>query len=82
VKIADFGLAKANRNTVTRGVGTPSYMPPEMFDDETEGLNVSMLAVDIYALGIILGQLWTKRSPWKGKSPHKVTVAKKKKKIG
>ena len=26
VKIADFGLAKNNRNTVTRGVGTPVYM--------------------------------------------------------
>lgn len=26
VKLADFGLAKKNRNTVTRGVGTPSYM--------------------------------------------------------
>ena len=34
VKIADFGLAKANRTTVTRGVGTPAFMvsnsqPPE-----------------------------------------------------
>ncbi len=26
VRIADFGLAKNNRRTVTRGVGTPAYM--------------------------------------------------------
>jgi hypothetical protein len=26
VKVADFGLAKTNRQTVTRGIGTPAYM--------------------------------------------------------
>jgi hypothetical protein len=40
--------------------------------DETEDNSHSALPVDIYALGIIMGQLWTKRAPWKGKAPHKV----------
>jgi len=48
VKVADFGLAKANRATVTRGVGTPVYMPPEMFDAADEPEKTSMLAVDVY----------------------------------
>jgi serine/threonine protein kinase len=73
VKIADFGLAKANRNTeMTIGVGTPAYMPPEMFDDVEVTSTASMTPMDVYAIGIILAQLWTKRAPWQGKSPHKV----------
>jgi hypothetical protein len=62
VKIADFGLAKNNRNTMTRGVGTPVYVPPEMFDEGSAQTN--MLAVDIYALGVILWQLWFKMPPF------------------
>ena len=72
VKVADFGLAKMNRNTVTRGVGTPAYMPPEMFADEDNPEKTNMLAVDVYALAVILWQLWYKTSPFPGKSIHTV----------
>ena len=40
VKLADFGLAKKNRNTVTRGVGTPSYMVRSFFLKTCEGESV------------------------------------------
>ena len=66
VKIADFGLARDKRKTATRGVGTPAYMPPEMFDESQETL-VKPLALDVYALGIIMWQLWFKTRPYKGK---------------
>lgn len=33
LKITDFGLAKPNSTQVTRGLGTPGYMAPELFDD-------------------------------------------------
>ncbi len=59
MKIADFGLAKQNRNTATRGVGTLAYMPPELFSDEDElGREMNLFAVDIYAIGVILWELW------------------------
>jgi serine/threonine protein kinase len=72
VKIADFGLAKNSRNTVTRGVGTPVYMPPEMFQDDEDPEKTNMLAVDVYAVAVILWQLWFKITPFAGKSVHKI----------
>lgn len=71
-KLADFGLAKANRATVTRGVGTPVYMPPELFEDDDEPEKTNMLAIDIYAIAVITWQLWFKQSPFPGKSIHSV----------
>lgn len=70
VKIADFGLAKSSHTTVQRGIGTPNYMPPEMLVDDDEPTN--MLAVDVYAIGIIMWQLWFRSVPFSGKSVHKI----------
>ena len=74
VKVADFGLAKTNRNTFTRGVGTPAYMPPEMFAEEEDANKTNMLAVDVYALGIMIWQLWFKEVPFGGKSVASILV--------
>lgn len=74
VKLADFGQAKKDRQTnVTRGVGTLEYMPPELFnidDDIQDSANV--LAIDIYAISIILWQLWFQRKPYSGFSMQKI----------
>ena len=70
VKLADFGLAKNYKSEVTRGVGTPVYMPPEMFDEGRS--ETSMLAVDVYATGVILWQLWFKEVPYFGIKLHKL----------
>ena len=57
-KIADFGLAKQNRTSVTRNAGTPAYMPPEMFsDDDAPATKANIFAVDIYAIAVIMCQL-------------------------
>ena len=70
--LADFGLAKNNRQTVTRGVGTPAFMPPEMLNDEMDPAKTNMLAVDIYAIAVILWQLWFKQVPYSGKGVHQI----------
>ncbi len=69
VKLADFGLAKEERKTATRGVGTPAYMPPEMFE---EAAKLNFLAVDTYAVAVIMWQLWFKTAPYRGKGTQAV----------
>ena len=85
VKIADFGLARGVESVVTGGCGTPAYMAPECFtsdlmeqqeyDDTAGGSAGSALPLlDVYALGIILWELWTKRPPWGVRSPHRILL--------
>jgi serine/threonine protein kinase len=64
VKVADFGLAKSSRNDVTMGIGTPAYMAPEQFNDDDD--TAEPLKLDIYALGVIIWELWTRSPPFKG----------------
>lgn len=63
VKIADFGLALApNENVVTQKssiVGTPGYMSPEQVRGEK-----LTAATDLFALGIIILELYDKKNPF------------------
>ena len=43
-----------------------------MFDESTH--LTSMLALDVYALGIIMWQLWFKQTPFKGKNAHSIII--------
>jgi serine/threonine-protein kinase len=68
VKLLDFGIAKlmlAPGNATATGVvmGTPHYMSPE----QCQGHEVD-LRTDIYALGVILYEMFTGRLPFEGKS--------------
>ena len=68
VKLADFGIATSDKELdeavdetgVT--VGTPSYMPPEQFQDSG---SVDKRA-DIYAMGVMLYEMLTGAKPFKG----------------
>jgi serine/threonine protein kinase len=63
IKITDFGVA----NT---GAGTRPYMSPEALGWETAA--VKDARVDIYALGVTLLELLTKRNPFIGKTAEEI----------
>jgi serine/threonine protein kinase len=63
-KIADFGLSRvklAIGETMTRGVGSPFAMAPEVFTSSSY-----TQAVDWYAFGVLVWQIVTKRHPYVG----------------
>jgi serine/threonine protein kinase len=66
VKIADFGLAKGTAHTATQGIGTPAYMAPETFEEQQGKGDSNLLALDVYAVGVILWELWHQTAPFAG----------------
>jgi WD40 repeat protein/serine/threonine protein kinase len=71
-KVIDFGIAKATEQKLTEKtlftqfealIGTPSYMSPEQA--EMSGLDIDT-RTDIYALGVLLYQMLTGRTPFDG----------------
>jgi serine/threonine-protein kinase len=64
VRLSDFGIARlAHERTVqaTGFLGTPTYMPPEMFETGLIGA-----VSDVYAVGIVLYELLAGRTPFAG----------------
>lgn len=72
--LADFGIAKVSQETAQLTgsgiVGTPTYMAPEMFKQET-----ATPAVDIYALGVTLYQMLSGTTPYEGATPVQLMYA-------
>ncbi|KAL0042668.1 hypothetical protein WJX79_007377 [Trebouxia sp. C0005] len=63
-KVADFGLARMlpqGETIETRAIGTITHMPPELM---LEG-SLSQ-AVDVYAFGVVLWEMYTGQRPWAG----------------
>ena len=69
-KVIDFGIAKATQGELTdktvytqfqQFIGTPAYMSPEQA--EMSGLDIDTRS-DIYALGVLLYELFTGRTPF------------------
>jgi serine/threonine protein kinase/tetratricopeptide (TPR) repeat protein len=75
-RIMDFGIARALRTKGITGagimVGTPEYMSPE----QVEGFEVDARC-DIYSLGIVLYEMLTGRTPFRGETPLAVAVKHK-----
>ncbi len=70
-KLADFGLATqleagGDLTAVSGVLGTPHYLAPEALQKGSAALSV---ASDIYALGVVLFELLTGRTPFAGATP-------------
>jgi hypothetical protein len=72
VKIGDYGLSKyiscSRRSGQTESVGTFHYMAPEI------GRGIYGKEIDIYALGIMLYEMFTGRVPFEGESSHEIIM--------
>jgi len=75
VKIADFGIAKAEERITHTRTGTmkgkPAYMAPEQAKG---GKNIDLRA-DLFSLGVMLFELLAGRRPWMEKSAFDVIMA-------
>lgn len=78
VVITDFGIARAlstgERATKTMGgvVGTPEYMAPE----QVEGASDIDGRADLYALGVMMYELFTGEPAWRGNTPYAIAAAR------
>lgn len=72
LKIGDYGLSRrlsdSTIENMTKWVGTPHYMAPEI---RKGGYGTS---VDIYACGVILYEMLTGRRPFEGQSPEEILL--------
>jgi Protein kinase domain len=71
IRLMDFGIAKLANREATLGatafgvvVGTPEYMSPE----QARGEKVDFRS-DVYALGIVIFELFTGQVPFRGETP-------------
>jgi serine/threonine protein kinase len=73
IKVADFGLAKmlsSKRSRAASVVGTPEYMSPELCRGEAYGV-----ASDVWALGCVLYELLTFRTPFQASTVPALVLA-------
>lgn len=68
-KICDFGISRfKNEEAVqTNQIGTPHWMAPELFESKDYNNKV-----DVYAFAILLWELLTEQTPFKGKNPMQI----------
>jgi hypothetical protein len=72
LKIGDYGLSRrmsgSERGEITRGVGTPHYMAPEIKNGNYGR------SIDVYACGVILFEMYTGHPPFDGETPAEVLM--------
>lgn len=68
-KVTDFGLShKANFANKLHVAGTPFWLAPELIRGETSNTPES----DIYSLGVVLCEIFSRKEPYHGERPSKV----------
>ncbi|XP_071951805.1 uncharacterized protein [Antedon mediterranea] len=71
-KIADFGFSKLKHEAeeVSSGLrGTPAWMAPELLDPNLGALSIK---ADVYSFGVILWEMLTRETPYKGVSTFQI----------
>src|SRR5579872_3931072 len=72
LKIGDYGLSRrmssSERGELTRGIGTPHYMAPEIKNGNYGR------SIDVYASGVILFEMLTGHPPFEGETPAEVLM--------
>lgn len=72
LKIGDYGLSRrlghSGAGDLTRGIGTPHYMAPEIKSGNYT------LSIDVYACGVILYEMLTGHPPFEGETPAEVLI--------
>lgn len=72
IKVGDYGLSKfistSHRGGHTESVGTFHYMAPEI------GRGQYGREIDLYAMGVVLFELLTGRTPFDGETPQEIIV--------
>lgn len=71
VRLVDFGLATVNLKDKNEEVGSPLFMAPELFEEKGKISG----KCDIWATGILLYEMLTKKLPYHGESIHELRVA-------
>ncbi|KAI0043115.1 kinase-like protein, partial [Auriscalpium vulgare] len=64
LSLADFGLATDQEHSIDYGVGSIDYKSPESLREAEGGLIFSVRRLDLWALGILLLNMISCRSPW------------------
>ena len=70
IKVADFGFARTVddpkiQSKLTKRIGTPLYMAPQIFRGEKYGPKC-----DVWSLGVLFYELIFKKPPWYGTDAH------------
>ena len=70
IRICDFGFSRhaTEESLMTQNIGTPHWMAPEVLATDT---NYSS-KVDVYAFGIVLWELATSHTPYKGMDAQQI----------
>lgn len=71
IRICDFGFSrqqKAKNDVMTKNIGTPHWMAPELLDGQSPYDN----KVDVYAYAIVFWELLSGKLPYQGLNPTQV----------
>jgi serine/threonine protein kinase len=75
VKIADFGIAKAEERITHTRTGTMKGKPAYMAPEQAKGGKSMDLRADLFSLGVMMFELLAGRRPWLEKSAFDVIMA-------
>lgn len=67
-KVSDFGLSTKQNFFGSSITGTPYWMSPELLRGETS----NSAASDVYAFGILLYEVFSRKEPYEGENPSEV----------